>query len=223
VFETARNRSNVDVSVDLELGPAVNVTDEMRDAVADAFDHAGLGVNWKQMPGDRSLVERSRRWAPPTLEVFVRTDSECSTLGLINAIHSPLTAALTRISAELPTLPLGFSAVTPDGKRSYSFRATDTPAAIEEAMAVIETSADLDSATLGWFSDENRWLRLEEKIQVSGSVDRLKEILSGAPPDTRTTDQIDVDGRSPLHLAAMRDDVDEARTLVARGQGVNLW
>src|SRR5207245_10133981 len=72
-------QGNVDISVDLELAPVVNVTDEMRDAVGDAFGRAGLSVNWAPMPGDRSLLE-SRRRAEPTLRVFVQTDSDSSSL-----------------------------------------------------------------------------------------------------------------------------------------------
>ena len=164
----------MDISVDLELAPVVNVTDEMRDAVGDAFGRAGLSVNWAPMPGDRSLLE-SRRRAEPTLRVFVQTDSDSSSLGVIDAIHSQLTAALTQIRNDLPTLPLGFLTVTPAGQRSYSFRPTDTPAEIGEAMAVIDTTADLDSATLGWFSDESRWLRLEEKVSVIFSSPWVRE------------------------------------------------
>ncbi len=33
-------------------------------------------------------------------------------------------------------------------------------------MATIDKTNELDSATIGWLSDENRWIRLEEKIWV---------------------------------------------------------
>ena len=150
------------VSVDLELGPVASVSDEMRKAVAGAFRDAGLDFNWTRPPGGWGNGGAAR----PTLRIFLQSDASSSSLGVIDAIRPQLTAALTGIRAGLPALPLGFLTVTSSAKRSYSFRPTDTRAEIEAAMATIEKTNELDSATVGWLSDQNRRIRLEEKIWV---------------------------------------------------------
>ena len=148
-------------SVDLELGPVASVTEEMRKAVARAFRDAGLDFNWTTPPGGWANGSA----ASPTLRIFLQSDASSSSLGVVDAIR-PQLAGLMQIRAGLPALPLGFLTVTSSAKRWYAFRPTDTCAEIEAAMATIEKTNELDSATVGWLSDENRWIRLEEKIWV---------------------------------------------------------
>jgi hypothetical protein len=154
--------------IDIQLAPKRHVTDGMRKRIAASFALADLPEpRWVPMRGDRSDSHPKVPIAPPHLVVRLTPTDGAHPADVVRGVATRLTPVLAAIRRELPDLPMGLEVCSPDQVTHYGFRPTDTPDAIQRALAACPTASELDKLgpSIGW--DTIRWVSLNDQIAVT--------------------------------------------------------